>query len=61
MITKRSKDYVPYLYTQVKYKSMTNYLKTKQGQGVLKLWYQKELFTLNMFSKNKQNKEKQRR
>ena len=40
---------------------MTNYLKTKQGQGVLKLWYQKELFTLNMFSKNKQNKEKQRR
>ena len=28
MITKRSKDYVPYLYTQVKYKSITVYLKT---------------------------------
>ena len=50
MITKRRKGYVPRLYTRIKYKSITVYIKSKQG---------KELFTLNMFPKNKQNKLRQ--
>ena len=33
MITKRSKVYVPYLYTRIKYKSITVYIKTKKGGG----------------------------
>ena len=33
-------------------------LKTRQGE-VLKSWYQKELFTLNMLPENKQNKIRQ--
>ena len=39
----------------MKYKSITVYNKKRQGE-VLKSWYQKELFTLNMFTNNKQNK-----
>ena len=35
-------------------------LKTKQGE-VIKSWYQKALFTLNMFPKNKQNKLRQKK
>ena len=48
MVTKRSKGYVPYLYTWKKYKSITAYIK-KRG---------KELSTLNIFTKNKQNKKR---
>ena len=48
MVTKRSKGYVPYLYTWKKYKSITAYIK-EQG---------KELSTLNIFTKNKQNKKR---
>ena len=35
-------------------------LKTSQGE-VLKSWYQKKLFSLNMFPKNKQNKLRQKK
>ena len=31
MITKRSKGYVPYLYTQIKYKRLTVHIKNKKG------------------------------
>ena len=47
-----------YLYTQIKYKSVTVYIENKIGE-VLKSWFQKELFTLNMFPKNKQSKLRQ--
>ena len=47
-----------YLYTQIKYKSVTVYIENKTGE-VLKSWFQKELFTLNMFPKNKQSKLRQ--
>ena len=33
MITKRSNGYVLYLYTQVKYKSITIYINNKTGGG----------------------------
>ena len=33
MITKRSKGYVPYLYTQRKYKIITAYMNSKTGGG----------------------------
>ena len=33
MITKRSKGYEPYLYTQIKSKRKTVYIKTKTGGG----------------------------
>ena len=36
----------------IKYKSMTVYIKNKKGE-MLTSYYQKELSTLNMFSKNK--------
>ena len=51
MITKRSKGYVPYLYTRIKYKSKTVHIKTKTGE-VIKSQYQKKLFTLIMFTRN---------
>ena len=47
-----------YLYTQIKYKSVTVYIENKIGE-VLKSWFQKELFTINMFPKNKQSKLRQ--
>ena len=47
-----------YLYTQIKYKSVTVYIENKIGE-VRKSWFQKELFTLNMFPKNKQSKLRQ--
>ena len=31
MITKTSTGYAPYLYTQIKYKSITVYIKNKKG------------------------------
>ena len=43
---------------QIKYKNITVYIKNKKGQ-VLKSSYQKQLFTVNMFPKNKQNKLRQ--
>ena len=33
MITKRSKGYVPHLYTWTKYKRITVYIKNKTGEG----------------------------
>ena len=33
MITKRSKGYVPQLYTQIKDKSIAVYIKTKMGRN----------------------------
>ena len=33
MIAKRSRGYVPYLYTQTKYKSITVYINNKTGGG----------------------------
>ena len=46
--------HVDYLYKQIKYKSTSIYIK----KAVLTTpQYQKELFTLNMFPKNKQNKQ----
>ena len=33
MITKRLNGYVPYLYTWIKYKSITVYIKSKTGGG----------------------------
>ena len=33
MITKRWKGYVPYLYTQIKYKNVTVYINNKAGGG----------------------------
>ena len=33
MITKRSKGYAPYLYTQIKYKSITACIKSKTVRG----------------------------
>ena len=52
IITKRSKGHVPYLYTKINYKSITIYFENKTGK-VVKSWYQKKLFTLNMFPKNR--------
>ena len=39
MIIKRSKGYVLHLYTRVKYKSMTVYIKNKTGEGTLHFKY----------------------
>ena len=33
MISKRSKVYVPYLFMQIKYKSITGYIKNQKGGG----------------------------
>ena len=52
MTTERSKGYVPYLYTKINYKSITIYIENKIGK-VVKSWYEKELFTLNMFPNNR--------
>ena len=34
MITKRSKGYVPYLYTKIKYESITVYIENKTGKAL---------------------------
>ena len=47
-----SQGYVPYLYTKINYKSITIYIENKTGK-VVKSWYEKELFTLNMFLNNR--------
>ena len=60
MIAKRSKVHISYLYTQIRYKSLTVSFKNGKGE-VLTSQYQKELFTLNMFSKDKQSKTNQER
>ena len=39
MITKKSKGYVPHLHTQIKYKSITIYMKNKTGEETLPLKY----------------------
>ena len=51
MITKRSKGYVPYLHTRIQ-----KYTSTKVKLFILTTKQRKELLTLNMFPKNKQNK-----
>ena len=38
-MTKKSKGYVPHLYTQIKYKSITTYMKNKTGEETLHLKY----------------------
>ena len=61
MITKGSKGYVPCLYMQIKYKSITVCIKNKTRGGDLKHSKEKVLHTLNMFPTIKQNKLKQTR
>ena len=39
MITKRRKGYVPRLYTRIKYKSITVYIKSKTREGTLHFKY----------------------
>ena len=57
-INKRSKVCMRYLYTQVKYKSITVYTKAKEGGGAY-IIASKKRFSLNMFLRNKQNKLRQ--
>ena len=56
MITKRLKVYILCPYVRIKYKGI---LFTYKKGEVLTSKYQKEVFTLNMFPKNKQNKLRQ--
>ena len=58
MITKRSEVYASYLFIGIQFKCELFILKTKKGE-VLTSYFQKEISTLNMFSKNKQNKLRQ--
>ena len=55
MLTKRPNVYALYLYTQIKCKSLTVYIKNKKGGGA----YQRELFALcfQRIKKTKLNKE----
>ena len=55
MLTKRPNVYALYLYTQIKCKSLTVYIKNKKGGGA----YQRELFALcfQRIKKKKLNKE----
>ena len=59
MITKRSKLYVPYLYTRRKDKSIPVYIKKKKGGGAYIIVSKRTLPFKHMFPKNKQNKLRQ--
>ena len=50
MVTKRSKGYILYLYTRIKYKSVTVYVKSKTWKGTLPCKC--------VLPKNKQNKQR---
>ena len=49
---------VCYLYMQIKYKSITVYIKNKREDGYI-IVSEKELFSLSMFPSNKQNQLRQ--
>ena len=49
---------VCYLYMQIKYKSITVYIKNKRDDGYI-IVSEKELFSLSMFPSNKQNQLRQ--
>ena len=59
MVTKRSKLYVPYLYTRRKDKSIPVYIKNKKGGVAYIIVSKRTLHFKHMFPKNKQNKLRQ--
>ena len=58
MITIRSKVRVTYLYTRIKYKSITVYIKTKKRRGAY-IVLSKRALHFTIFPKNKQSKLRQ--